>query len=82
MTADIIDLAGRRPQPEPEHKPLKPETVAEHISVLAIGAADLALEGRYLRAAAMLQIAADMAFAEAHARKPQRRRRQPTKPKQ
>jgi hypothetical protein len=53
MTADIIDLAGRRPQPEPEHEPLKPETPYEHIGVLAIGAADLAIEGRYLRAAAM-----------------------------
>jgi hypothetical protein len=58
--------------------PLKPETAYEHIGVLAIGAADQAVARHYLRAAAMLQTAADIAFAEAGVKPRKKGRRQPT----
>jgi hypothetical protein len=55
-----------------------PATRAEHVAALAIGGADLAREGRFLRAAALLQLAADLAFAEAGIKPVKRGRRQPT----
>jgi hypothetical protein len=56
-----------------------PATRAEHVAALAIGAADLAREGHFLRAAALLRLAADLAFAEAGIKPVKRGRRQPTK---
>jgi hypothetical protein len=55
-----------------------PATRAEHVAALAIGAADLAREGHFLRAAALLQLAAELAFAEAGIKPVKRGRRQPT----
>jgi hypothetical protein len=73
MGETLASVLGR------QTRAMVPATRAEHVAALAIGGADLARESHFLRAAALLNLAADLAFAEAGIKPAKRRRRQPTK---